>query len=192
MPLGDRTDMVYMNTSVTRGTGEFVVTATGMASEVGHISGMLQAQPTVKTLLTRQLDRLSKQLLLVAGVALIASMALNLSRGYTFNAVLPAAVAFAIAAVPVQLPLVVTTILAWGTRVLVKVGAIMKQLPSTETLGSTSAINTDKTETLTLNQMTAARWSSPGTAMRSRERATRPTGASTALPDRRRSRWTSS
>ena len=104
MPLGDRTDMVYMNTSVTRGTGVFVVTATGMATEVGHISGMLQAQPTVKTPLTRQLDRLSKQLLLVAGVALIASMAVNLSRGYTFNAVLPAAVAFAIAAVPVQLP----------------------------------------------------------------------------------------
>src|SRR5689334_16915954 len=155
MPLGDRTDMVYMNTSVTRGTGEFVVTATGMATEVGHISGMLQAQPTVKTPLTRQLDRLSKQLLLVAGVALIASMAVNLSRGYTFNAVLPAAVAFAIAAVPVQLPMVVTTILAWGTRALVKVGAIMKQLPSTETLGSTSAINTDKTGTLTLNQMTA-------------------------------------
>ena len=155
MPLGDRTDMVYMNTSVTRGTGEFVVTATGMATEVGHISGMLQAQPTVKTPLTRQLDHLSKQLLLVAGVALIASMALNLSRGYTFNAVLPAAVAFAIAAVPVQLPMVVTTILAWGTRALVKVGAIMKQLPSTETLGSTSAINTDKTGTLTLNQMTA-------------------------------------
>jgi Ca2+-transporting ATPase len=136
MPQGDRTDMVYMNTSVTRGTGEFVVTATGMATEVGHISGMLQAQPTVKTPLTRQLDRLSKQLLLVAGVALIASLAVNLSRGYTFNAVLPAAVAFAIAAVPVQLPMVVTTILAWGTRALVKVGAIMKQLPSTETLGS--------------------------------------------------------
>jgi P-type Ca2+ transporter type 2C len=154
-PLGERTDMVYMNTSVTRGTGEFVVTATGMATEVGHISGMLQAQATVKTPLTRQLDRLSKQLLLIAGVALIASMAVNLSRGYTFNAVFNAAVAFAIAAVPVQLPTVVTAILAWGTQALVKAGAIMKQLRSTETLGSTSAINTDKTGTLTLNQMTA-------------------------------------
>ena len=116
---------------------------------------MLPGEQAVKTPLTRQLDRLSKQLLLVAGVALIASMAVNLSRGYTFNAVLPAAVAFAIAAVPVQLPMVVTTILAWGTRALAKVGAIMKQLASTETLGSTSAINTDKTGTLTLNQMTA-------------------------------------
>jgi P-type Ca2+ transporter type 2C len=154
-PPGDRTDMMYMNTSVTRGTGEFMVTATGMGTEVGQISGMLQAQPTVKSPLTRQLDRLSKQLLLVAGVALIASVAVNLSRGYTFNAVFNAAVAFAIAAVPVQLPTVVTTILAWGTQALVKAGAIMKQLRSTETLGSTSAINTDKTGTLTLNQMTA-------------------------------------
>ena len=95
---------------------------------------MLQAQPTVKTPLTRQLDRLSKQLLLVAGVALIASMAVNLSRGYTFNAVLPA-VAFAIAAVPVQLPMVVTTILAWGTRALVKVG--VRSTPFNENPGAT-------------------------------------------------------
>jgi Ca2+-transporting ATPase len=161
-PLGERTDMVYMNTSVTRGTGEFVVTGTGMATEVGHISGMLEAQATVKTPLTRQLDRLSKQLLLVAGVALIASMAVNLYRGYTFNAVFNAAVAFAIAAVPVQLPTVVTAILAWGTQALVKAGAIMKQLRSTETLGSTSAINTDKTGTLTLNQMTAVQMAIAG------------------------------
>ncbi len=162
IPVGDRTDMAYMNTSVTRGTGEFVVIATGMATEVGHISGLLQAQPTVKTPLTRQLDRLSKQLLLVAGVALIASVGVNLSRGYTFNAVFNAAVAFAIAAVPVQLPMVVTTILAWGTQALVKAGAIMKQLRSTETLGSTSAINTDKTGTLTLNQMTAVQMTVAG------------------------------
>lgn len=162
LPLGDRTDMVYMNTSVTRGTGEFMVTATGMATEVGHISGMLQAQPVVKTPLTRQLDRLSKRLLLVAGVALIASMAVNLSRGYTFSAMFNAAVAFAIAAVPVQLPTVVTTILAWGTQALARAGAIMKQLRSTETLGCTSAINTDKTGTLTLNQMTAVQMAVPG------------------------------
>jgi P-type Ca2+ transporter type 2C len=161
-PLGERTDMVYMNTSVTRGTGEFVVTATGMATEVGHISGLLQETATVKSPLTRQLDRLSKQLLLVAGVALITSVAVNLSRGYTFSAMFNAAVAFAIAAVPVQLPTVVTAILAWGTQALVKAGAIMKQLRSTETLGSTSAINTDKTGTLTLNQMTAVQMAVAG------------------------------
>jgi Ca2+-transporting ATPase len=153
--LGDRTDMVYMNTNVTRGTGEFVITATGMATEVGQISGLLQGEEAVKTPLTRQLDRLTGQILVIAGIALIASMALNLSRGETFVAVFNAAVAFAIAAIPVGLPTVVTTILAWGTQQLAKAGAIMKRLTASETLGSTSAINSDKTGTLTLNQMTA-------------------------------------
>ncbi len=161
-PLGDRSDMVYMSTSVTRGSAELVVTATGMATEVGHISRLMDSQAITKTPLTRQLDRLSKQILVVAGVALIASMALNLARGDTFNAVFNAAVAFAIAGVPVQLPTVVTTILAWGTQALARAGAVMKHLRSTETLGSTSAINSDKTGTLTLNQMTAVEMSVAG------------------------------
>ena len=161
-PLGDRTDMVYMNTSVTRGAGEFVITATAMATQVGHISGMLAEEQAVKTPLTRQMDRLSKQILVIAGIALVASMALNLARGETFIAVFNAAVAFAIAAIPVALPAVVTTILAWGTQQLAKAGAIMKRLPSTETLGSTSAINSDKTGTLTMNQMTAVQMTAAG------------------------------
>ena len=161
-PLGDRTDMVYMNTDVARGTGDFVVTATGMATEVGHISGMLQEEQDVKTPLTRQMDRLSQQILVIAGLALVVSMALNLARGDTFIAVFNAAVAFAIAAIPVALPMVVTVILAYGTEMLAKAGAIMKRLPSTETLGSTSAINTDKTGTLTLNQMTAVQMVAAG------------------------------
>jgi Ca2+-transporting ATPase len=154
-PLGDRTDMVYMNTNVTRGAGEFVVTATGMATEVGHISGMLAEQKASKTPLTRQLDKLTHQILWIAGFALLVSMVLNLARGDTFSAVFSAAVAFAIGAIPENLPAVVTTILASGTQALARVGAIMKRLASTETLGSTSAINSDKTGTLTLNQMTA-------------------------------------
>ena len=161
-PLGDRTDMVYMNTDITRGAGDFVVTATGMATQVGQISGLLQAEQTTKTPLTRQLDRLTGQILVIAGLALVASMALNLARGETFIAVFNAAVAFAIAAIPVGLPTVVTTILAWGTEQLARAGAIMKRLPSTETLGSTSAINTDKTGTLTLNQMTAVQMTAAG------------------------------
>ena len=95
-------------------------------------------------------------------------MAVNLARGYTFNAVFTAAVAFAIAAVPVQLPTVVTTILAWGTRTLASSGAIMKKLTSTETLGAVSAINTDKTGTLTLNQMTAVQMSRRRAPLRGR------------------------
>ena len=147
--------MVYMNTNVTRGAGEFVVTATGMATEVGHISGMLQAEQAAKTPLTRQLDKLTRQILWIAGFALIVSMALNLARGDTFTVVFTAAVAFAIGAIPENLPAVVTAILAAGTQALARAGAIMKRLQSTETLGSTSAINSDKTGTLTLNQMTA-------------------------------------
>ena len=154
-PLGDRTDMVYMNTNVTRGAGEFVVTATGMATEVGHISGMLAAEEVTKTPLTRQLDKLTRQILWIAGVALVVSAALNLARGDTFTAVFTAAIAFAVGALPENLPAVVTTVLAYGTQSLAEAGAIMKRMQSTETLGSTSAINSDKTGTLTLNQMTA-------------------------------------
>jgi P-type Ca2+ transporter type 2C len=161
-PLGDRTDMVYMNTNITRGAGEFVVTATGMATEVGHISGLLAGEQQVKTPLTRQMDRLTGQILVIAGIALVVSMALNLARGETFIAVFDAAIAFAIAAIPVGLPTVVTTILAWGTQQLAKAGAIMKRLTSTQTLGSTSAINSDKTGTLTMNQMTAVQMTAAG------------------------------
>jgi P-type Ca2+ transporter type 2C len=158
-PLGDRTDMVYMNTNATRGAGEFVVTATGMATEVGHISGMLQAEEAAKSPLTRQLDRLTRQIFTIAGVALVISVILSVARGETFNAIFTAAVAFAIGALPENLPAVVTTILAYGTQALARAGAIMKRLQSTETLGSTSAINSDKTGTLTLNQMTAVQMS---------------------------------
>src|SRR4051794_17091937 len=161
-PLGDRSDMVYMNTSVTRGTGEFVVTATGMGTEVGHISEMLQTQEESKSPLTRQLERLTKQLVTIAGLALVASVAINMARGQSFKEVFTVAVAFAIAAIPTGLPAVVTTILSRGTRLLAEANAIIKRLRSTETLGATSAICSDKTGTLTLNQMTAVELTIPG------------------------------
>ena len=160
--LGDRTDMVYMNTNVTRGTGEFVVTATGMATEVGHISGMLQTQDDSKSPLTVQLEKLTKQLVVIAGVALVASVVLNMARGQSFTEVFTVAVAFSIAAIPTGLPAVVTTILSRGTRLLADSNAIVKRLRSTETLGATSAICSDKTGTLTLNQMTAVELTIPG------------------------------
>ena len=96
-PLGDRSDMVYMNTNVTRGAGEFVVVATGMGTEVGNISGMLQAEEETKTPLTRQLDTLTRQIFLIAGLALLVSVVINLARGETFTAIFHAAVAFAMA-----------------------------------------------------------------------------------------------
>src|SRR4051794_27565233 len=161
-PLGDRTDMVYMNTNVTRGSGEFVVTATGMGTEVGHISGMLQHQEDSKSPLTVQLEKLTKQLVTIAGLALVVSVVLNMARGQSFTEVFTVAVAFSIAALPTGLPAVVTTILSRGTRLLADANAIIKRLRSTETLGATSAICSDKTGTLTLNQMTAVELTIPG------------------------------
>src|SRR4051794_5277632 len=160
--LGDRTDMVYMNTNVTRGTGEFVLTATGMGTEVGHISGMLQRQEDSKSPLTIQLEKLTKQLVTIAGLALVVSVVLNMARGQSFTEVFTVAVAFSIAAIPTGLPAVVTTILSRGTRLLADANAIIKRLRSTETLGATSAICSDKTGTLTLNQMTAVELTIPG------------------------------
>ena len=151
-----------MNTNVTRGAGTFVVTSTGMATEVGHISHMLQSTGETDTPLTKQLKKLTSQILVISGAAVAVSIVLNLSRGESFDTVFTAAIAFAISAIPTGLPAVVTTILSYGTQMLAKANAIMKRLRSTETLGSTSAINSDKTGTLTLNQMTAVELTIPG------------------------------
>ena len=153
--LGDRVDMCFMNTQVTRGAATLVVTSTGMGTEVGHISSMLQATVADDTPLTKQLNALTNQILVIAGVSLAASMIIGLNNGQTFNALFLTAVAFAVAAIPTGLPAVVTTILSAGTQTLAKANAIVKRLRSVETLGSTSAINSDKTGTLTPNQMTA-------------------------------------
>jgi len=161
-PLGDRTDMVYMNTNVTRGAGELVVTTTGMNTEVGHISGMLAQETESVSPLTKQLNKLTSQILVISGTALVISIVINTSRGHAFKEVFLAAIAFAIAAIPTGLPAVVTAILSMGTQTLAKANAIMKRLRSTETLGATSAINSDKTGTLTLNQMTAVELAVPG------------------------------
>src|SRR6476660_2823691 len=161
-PHGDRTEMVYMKTNVTRGTGELIVTTTGMSTEVGHISNMLSQESESASPLTKQLNKLTSQILVISGTALAVSIVLNLSRGESFDTVFLAAIAFAIAAIPTGLPAVVTAILAMGTTTLAKANAIMKRLRSTETLGSTSAICSDKTGTLTLNQMTAVEMAIPG------------------------------
>ncbi len=153
--LGDRVDMAFMNCQVTRGAGTVLVTTTGMATEVGHISGMLQATGIEKTPLTKQLDALTNQILVIAGVALAVSIGLGLYRGVQAQELFLSAVAFAVAAIPTALPAVVTAILSKGSQTLAAAGAIMKRLRSVETLGSTSALNSDKTGTLTLNQMTA-------------------------------------
>jgi Ca2+-transporting ATPase len=155
VPLGDRVDMAYMNSTVTRGRGEMVVTATGMATEVGQISGMLSHVQQEKTPLTRQLDQLTVLLTIMAGGALALVVVLGLIRGDDFDDLFLIGISLAIAAIPTGLPAVVTTVLSLGSQALAAKGAIVKRLRSVETLGSTSAICSDKTGTLTLNQMTA-------------------------------------
>ena len=155
VPLGDRLDMVYMNSTVTRGRGVAVVTATGMATEVGQISGMLSQVQEEKTPLTRQLDQLTVLITIMAAAALAFVIIIGLIRGDSFDDLFLIGISLAISAIPTGLPAVVTTMLSLGTQALAAKGAIVKRLRSVETLGSTSAICSDKTGTLTLNQMTA-------------------------------------
>ena len=153
--LGDRVDMGYMNSQVTRGRGEMVVTATGMGTEVGHISGMLSGVEQEKTPLTKQLDQLTVIITIMAAAALVVIVVIGLIRGESFDDLFLIGISLAIAAIPTGLPAVVTMLLSFGTQALAAKGAIVKRLRSVETLGSTSAICSDKTGTLTLNQMTA-------------------------------------
>lgn len=155
VPLGDRVDMAYMHTNATRGTGELLVTATGMSTEVGHVSGLLQTTALEETPLTKQLNRLTTQIVTIAGAALVVSIALGYVRNQPLDVLFVTGVAFAVSAIPTGLPAVVTYLLAQGTTTLAAAGAIVKRLRSVETLGATSAINSDKTGTLTLNKMTA-------------------------------------
>src|SRR5918995_1479919 len=155
VPLGDRVDIAYMNSTVTRGRGEMVVTTTGMATQVGRISGMLSQLQQEKTPLTRQLDQLTVLLTIMAGAALALVVVIGLLRGDDFDELFIIGISLAVAAIPTGLPAVVTTVLSLGTQALAAKGAIVKRLRSVETLGSTSAICSDKTGTLTLNQMTA-------------------------------------
>ncbi|HET6533618.1 MAG TPA: cation-translocating P-type ATPase [Actinoplanes sp.] len=153
--LGDRLTSVYMNTEVTRGRGEMVVTATGMQTETGRIADLLHSAKPGQTPLQRQINTLSRTLAIIAGGVIVVVFLLGLIRGQEFHALFISAVSLAVAAIPEGLPAVVAFTLAMGTGRLAKRGAIVKRLASVETLGSTSQICTDKTGTLTLNQMTA-------------------------------------
>jgi Ca2+-transporting ATPase len=153
--IGDRKCAVFMNTTVTRGRAEFVVTATGMNTEMGHIAGLLQDTETDKTPLQQQLDTLAHSLAKLAGVIVGVVFIIGLISGDKFEDLMLTAVALAAAAIPEGLPAVTAVTLAIGTSRMAKQNAIVKRLASVETLGCTSVICSDKTGTLTLNQMTA-------------------------------------
>jgi Ca2+-transporting ATPase len=158
---GDQTDMAFMNTPVTHGSGTMVVTGTGAGTELGKISGMLAATATEESPLTKELNRLTLWIAAAAGLTMIVMFILGRQRGLAWDALFVSAVTLAIAAIPEALPTVSQTILSIGGVDLAKRNAIVKDLPSVETLGFTSAINSDKTGTLTMNQMTAVEVISP-------------------------------
>lgn len=155
LPPGDQVNMAFMNTPVTHGSGTLLVTGTGSASEMGKISGMLSATAKEQSPLTRELNNLTLWIVAAAGLTMIVMFALGRSRGEAWDVLFVAAVSLAIAAIPEALPTVTEVILSLGSVELAKQNALVKELPAVETLGFTSAINSDKTGTLTMNQMTA-------------------------------------
>jgi P-type Ca2+ transporter type 2C len=158
---GDQVNMAFMNTPVTHGSGTVIVTSTGRDTELGKISGMLAATAAEQSPLTRELNRLTLWIAAAAGLTMTVMFALGRTRGQAWDELFTAAVSLAIAAIPEALPTVAQTILSIGGTDLAKRNAIVKDLPSVETLGFTSAINSDKTGTLTMNQMTAVEVISP-------------------------------
>jgi Ca2+-transporting ATPase len=144
-----------MNTVLTRGRAELLVTETGMRTEMGKLAGMIASATEAKTPLQRQLDTLGKKLAAMAGAVVSVIFLIDFVRGLPWTEAAMTAVALAVAAIPEGLPAVVTVTLAIGMWRMAKNRAILKKLSAVETLGSTTVICSDKTGTLTLNQMTA-------------------------------------
>jgi Ca2+-transporting ATPase len=151
--VGDRTNMLFQNTSVTRGTATMVVTATGMDTQMGQIATMLTSVTRSRSPLQRELDSLTKILGVIAWTAVAIIVVVGLARGLSASDVLLLGTAMAISAIPTGLPTFVSAMLSYGAKQLAEAKAVVKNLTDVETLGATSAINTDKTGTLTMNQM---------------------------------------
>jgi Ca2+-transporting ATPase len=153
-PIGDRKNMVYAGTAVTYGRGRALVAATAMQTEFGKIAKMLQEVETGRTPLQQNLDKVGAVLARAAFVVVAIIVALGLFRGQPFVEMLIFGIALAVAVVPEALPAVVTISLAIGVQKMVKRNALIRRLPAVETLGSTSVICSDKTGTLTKDEMT--------------------------------------
>jgi Ca2+-transporting ATPase len=152
--IGDRINMVHAGTAATRGNAYAIVTATGKKSELGRISEMLTETEQRDTPLEQQLDRLGKTLMIISTVVAVVVTVTGIFTGKPLYDMIKIGIILAIAAVPEALPAVSTITLALGMRTMAKNHALVKNLPAVETLGSTTLICTDKTGTLTENQMT--------------------------------------
>lgn len=154
LTLGDRKNMVYAGTAVTYGRGRAVVVATGMQTEFGQIAQLLQTVETGKTPLQQNLDKVGHTLARAALIVVLLIVVFGLFRGQPFLEMLIFGIALAVAVVPEALPAVVTISLAIGVQRMVKRNALIRRLPAVETLGSVSVICSDKTGTLTKDEMT--------------------------------------
>ena len=157
LAIGDHINLAYAGTVVTYGRGRAVVVATGMKTEFGKIAQMLETVETGRTPLQLSLDKVGRMLAQVAIVIVALIVALGLMRGQPFIEMLVFGIALAVAVVPEALPAVVTISLAIGVQRMVKRNALVRRLPAVETLGSTTVICSDKTGTLTKDEMTARR-----------------------------------
>ncbi|MDZ4763743.1 MAG: cation-translocating P-type ATPase [Chloroflexota bacterium] len=160
--LGDRTNTAYMGTSVTYGRGEMVVIGTGLDTQLGKIAGMLMAVEETQTPLQKRLDNLSS--LLVRGALVVVGIVflVGLLRGIPVQEMLLTSISLAVAAVPESLPAIITISLSLGAARMVRRNVLIRKLPAVETLGSVTVICSDKTGTLTKNQMTATTLALPG------------------------------
>jgi P-type Ca2+ transporter type 2C len=153
--LSDRTNLVFQNTQVTRGAATVVVTATGSATEMGRIANMVTSTRRQKSPLQKELDGMTKVFGSVAWGAVAVIAIFGIARGQDIDTLLLLCISTAIASIPVGLPTFVQAMLSSGAQRLAESKAVVKSLADVETLGGTTVINSDKTGTLTLNQMTA-------------------------------------
>ncbi|RLE23327.1 MAG: metal-transporting ATPase, partial [Actinobacteria bacterium] len=153
--LGDRTDVVFQNTQVTRGTATIVVTDTGVTTEMGRIAGMVTTVERSRSPLQIELDGMTKVFGILAWSAVAIIAIFGMARGMDSDTLILLCVATAISAIPTGLPTFVQTMLSSGSRRLAEEKAVVKTLTDVETLGGTTVINSDKTGTLTMNAMTA-------------------------------------
>ena len=189
--VGDRSSMLFSSTIITAGTAEAVVVSTGGNTEIGRISALVADQEKLDTPLSRQLAKLGTQLAILIGVMAVVMLAIGyFVHDFHGDELISAAIGFAVAAVPEGLPALVTITLALGVQQMARRNAITRKMAAVETLGSVTTICSDKTGTLTQNEMTArtvltseGRYVVEGTGYQPKGHVTDPHGQPAALPD---------